>query len=344
MTKTTLTISIVAALFFFSAAARASTYYTATTGSDNNSCDQAQDPSMAKLTIQAGLSCLSSGDRLIIKGGTYVESINNGVRQIPSGGGSWESATAVQGEYGETVILQPAAGERNDPWAGQENVIAVYDASWIIFDNLTLDAANALFMAARFGSGAHHVRIVNSTLQNGQYNCVYIDDSSVANIEVINSRVHDCQLSSVADHGHGIYLHGSGHIVEGNEFYETAPNAQSYAVHMYDPSGQTDGNVVSSNYFHNVANGMLLGSGVSNGAYNNWVDGATGIGITVGFGATNYDADINGNTITNSGYCVWITSPSVATIVEDNVCSNNMMNEVADAGEGTVQSNNLSAP
>jgi hypothetical protein len=55
--------------------AHGGTYYVAKTGSDNNSCSSAQLQSTPKLTINAGAACLSAGDTLVVRDGTYVETI-----------------------------------------------------------------------------------------------------------------------------------------------------------------------------------------------------------------------------------------------------------------------------
>ncbi len=62
--------------------AHGATYYVATTGSDSTSCANAQSQSTPKLTINAGIGCLSSGDTLIVKAGIYNEIIPD---NIPSG-------------------------------------------------------------------------------------------------------------------------------------------------------------------------------------------------------------------------------------------------------------------
>ena len=69
-------------LTLFPILAHGATYYTAKTGSDSNSCSNAQSQSTPKLTINAGINCLNAGDTLIVKSGTYNESI---AETIPSG-------------------------------------------------------------------------------------------------------------------------------------------------------------------------------------------------------------------------------------------------------------------
>jgi len=56
---------------------QAATYYVSKFGSDANSCATARIPvdTNAKLTIQAGLCCLSAGDTLMIGSGRYYEEL-----------------------------------------------------------------------------------------------------------------------------------------------------------------------------------------------------------------------------------------------------------------------------
>jgi hypothetical protein len=80
------TITAVSIVFLISTAgetrAAGNTYYVAVNGNDGNSCSQAQNSSSAKKSINADLGCLSAGDALIVKVGTYVEWID---QAIPSG-------------------------------------------------------------------------------------------------------------------------------------------------------------------------------------------------------------------------------------------------------------------
>src|SRR5215831_18782319 len=74
--------------------ATAATYYVATTGNDSRSCATAQTRSTPKATIASGITCLSSGDTLYIRGGTYADvTIGN---TVPSGT-SWSNATKIVG-------------------------------------------------------------------------------------------------------------------------------------------------------------------------------------------------------------------------------------------------------
>src|SRR5712691_4046826 len=84
--------------------AHGATYYVAKTGSDSNSCANAQSQSTPKLTINAGAGCLSAGDTLIVKTGTYDEVLN---RVIPSGNPGAPTTLRSEVQYGAS--LQPSS-------------------------------------------------------------------------------------------------------------------------------------------------------------------------------------------------------------------------------------------
>src|SRR5438128_7682488 len=81
-------------------AATAATYYVATNGNNANPETQAQPFQ----TIGKGLSVLTAGATLYIRGGTYAESISTPANTIPSGT-SWSNVVTIAGYPNETVTL-----------------------------------------------------------------------------------------------------------------------------------------------------------------------------------------------------------------------------------------------
>src|SRR3989344_5733592 len=143
-------------------------YYVATNGNDGNSCADARDINKPKKTINAGIGCLASSDTLLIRGGTYGESIYKA--PIPNGV-SWDKATKIARYGNEVVILRPPAGcfrvlylEGNPSDTPQ----------YMIFDGLVMDAINCASDVVKLGyrSGEdypytpHHIRIANSEIMN----------------------------------------------------------------------------------------------------------------------------------------------------------------------------------
>src|SRR4030095_12552756 len=85
---------IVCALFGYSQDLSANSFYVATNGNDSNSGDS----NAPFRTVRLGLSHLSAGDTLTIRGGTYAEAI--AYFTIPSGIDD-SRHTTVQGAPGE---------------------------------------------------------------------------------------------------------------------------------------------------------------------------------------------------------------------------------------------------
>src|SRR6266700_2493900 len=79
------------------------TYFISTTGSDTNS--GAQNSPFA--TFKKGLETMVAGDLLLVRGGTYNQSISKFAINIPSGT-SYTNAITIQNFSGESVTLQPA--------------------------------------------------------------------------------------------------------------------------------------------------------------------------------------------------------------------------------------------
>jgi hypothetical protein len=88
----------------------AATYYVATTGSDAVSCSTAQTIGTPKLTIVAGIGCLTTaGDTLQIRGGTYNEYIDGNTVNIPSGS-SFSNPVTIKSYSNEIVTLTSVSG------------------------------------------------------------------------------------------------------------------------------------------------------------------------------------------------------------------------------------------
>ena len=77
-------------------------YFVAVTGNDTNACAAAQISTTAKRTLQAGLACLTAGDTLIIRDGTYSGAVN-ALTNLPSGNAANVIALRAENEGG--VVL-----------------------------------------------------------------------------------------------------------------------------------------------------------------------------------------------------------------------------------------------
>ncbi len=82
--------------------AHAATYYVSKAGSNSNSCAQAQSTSTSKLTINAGIGCLSAGDTLLVRAGTMTK-----VSVVSPLARRGRNKVRIANYPGETVWLRP---------------------------------------------------------------------------------------------------------------------------------------------------------------------------------------------------------------------------------------------
>ena len=145
-------------LFLAPTLSSATTYYVSLTGSDSASCGQATRPDSARRTIAAGLGCLSAGDTLYIRGGTYQESIDDTQVTIPSGT-SWDNPVTIASAPGETATLLGRVSIRDQP------------IQYVIFDRLTVDGGGSpnnteqTFTVLQFAFQSH-LKFQNGEIRN----------------------------------------------------------------------------------------------------------------------------------------------------------------------------------
>lgn len=335
------------------------TFYVATTGNNSNP-GTIGSPFR---TINFGASRLSPGNTLLVRAGTYDESILNsqGVTVIP-GGTSWANKVRIAAFPSETVWMRPTGG-------GISAVIwLVTDTSkFIEFDGINLDASALTDIAGLVTGGidpatqmAHHIRIQNceiirATTSGGCLagGCPETDgilfgahevESTIGHNEAINVVVHGGNSAF----GYGIYLSGPNNLVDGCEIFDTS----SAGIHIYNGGGDSaDNNIVRNNRIHDLTTsgqgrgwGILV-SGNNNQIYNNLLNHLSipgpsnnaGIYVYTGSGNQVYDNTIANNTHTG----IWIDGGAAATDVRNNITYLNAEGDYVDGGVGTTQSHNM---
>jgi hypothetical protein len=325
-------------------------YYVAKTGSDSNSCTQAQNQSTPKLTVAAGISCLSSGDTLNIKAGTYTERI--GQSTIPSGI-SYSGATTIQGSGSDIVVLQPGPGPSIVGW-GTPPVGRAF--RYIIFKNLILDGTNcgSDCNGVGIGGGANggqidHIKFEGIEIKNVTGNGMQLGgDDGVGNfLWVTRAKIHDGGTSpTYQGYRHCWYVEGSDNLIENSECY----NWTAYGIHNYGPSPRPSRNIYRNNWIHNVgtytgltAFAIVLTSGDHNQAYRNVI---TGNQNAINIGSNNnlvYNNTIYGNGIGFGGVCCYpaiFSSAGSGNVIKNNIIFANRINTVTTT-TGTISSNNL---
>jgi hypothetical protein len=312
------------------ALADAATYYVAKTGSDSTSCAQANSVLTPKLTIREGLNCLAAGDTLIVKSGTYNDSIP--ATLWPSG--TSFAHTSIIGA-GPTTIIQPHPGNCTPDM----RVISIASKSWLELADMVLDSTNC----------------------NRGLNLVNVNDSLFRRLEIKNARndgihlsggilsarntfrdiiVHDNGEPGVIPEEHGFY-HSCAidTIIEHSEFY----NNGSHGIHGYCVSSSTNHRmIVRYNYIHhNTTRGLLVGSGSDSLAHHNIITGNGTDGINVGFNATSNSHIYNNTIYSNRNECIEIKSESSNVKIKNNLCLDNGRNIILNNGTAAVIANNL---
>jgi hypothetical protein len=190
-----LTLSLLIIFSLVTGTAQAATFYVAKTGNDGNSCSQAQNQSTPKLTLASGLGCLSAGDRLEIKTGTYARpSANNWPY---ASGTSWTNSVTIA-RYGSdkvTVLGWP-------PLYG--------NIGYIVFDGIITDATG-LEEGLSIHLGAHHIKYTNGEIKNAQHQGIAgtFSDTIISN-NIIS------HVGETAFYDHTFYINGNRIIIENN--------------------------------------------------------------------------------------------------------------------------------
>lgn len=316
-------------------------FYVSTLGSDGNVGTDVNHPFR---TIGKGISVLTAGKRLEIRGGTYQERISN-LSQTFNSGTSYVNAVTIAAYASETVIVKPATGTPALHLQYNGTVLR-----FIIFDGITFDgyAANGTTRLANFTvnfdgvnenfatQNIHHIRLVNCEVRGGSGSGV-LTGRGANFLEFIGGKYHHNGVTAGQDHG--IYLESSDCLVEKGEFY----NNVGFGIHIYNGwAGQTNNrNVVRGNRVHDNRSGIIVGSGNSNVVYNNLVYSNTA-DYALGVGFFNPDGTLvyNNTVYSNVGDGIQIRSGSTNTTVRNNISYLNSVNINNLAGGQTTLSNN----
>jgi parallel beta-helix repeat protein len=300
------------------------TYYVATNGNDSNPGTEVQP----FRTIAKGISVLGPGDTLLVKSGTYGESL----RSFPSGT-SWNAPVTVATYPGARVII-------NGSYYGY--VAYITNCSYVVLDGLVFDGVNGSTEGILIDEGAHHIRIKNSEVKNAKMTGILVNNVGSPNSdynEFINLDVHD---NGTTDFDHGLYIETANNLVEDCRVY----NNSGWGVHIYNGSSAVaNNNTVRKNKIYDNARtgvrgrGIILSSGSGNIAYDNLIWGNQD-GIQIAYNASN--SQVYNNTIyANDGYGIVIQDSSTHAIVKNNISYQNPSGDISDGGSGTIQDHNL---
>jgi parallel beta-helix repeat protein len=333
--------------------AQAATYYVSKTGNNSNSCAQAQSISTPKQTLSGtsgALQCLSAGDTLFVRAGTYDESID--LRSTPMRSGtSWSSIIRVANYNGETVWLTPTTAEFVVFLRGSDRPLA-----YVEFDGINLDGRNRPNTVINLVGGStgdvHHIRFKNARVlapnaagANAVIAGPAIGQSNGANgNEFINLTISGGGGGTL--NGYGLYIASSNNLIEGCDISDN----RGAGIHIWRDGGAPSNNIVRNNRVHDLTRskdtrmfGITL-AGNNNEIYNNLVynikypDSGSNAGIYVFMGSGH---KIWNNTVANNT-ADGINLASVSNIeVRNNIAYGNTGTAFVNSGTGTVESNNL---
>jgi len=306
------------------------TIYTAKTGSDGYTCTQVQSESTPKLTIAGGISCMSSGDTLIVKAGTYNESLNN----LPSG--SPGNYTTIKANPTDTVIISRSGGAAMRAFNGNGK-------SYIEFDGLIITGAD-LYNGIKIQGGSHHLRIQNCEIYGAETSGILDNTGNTGTFsggnEILNNSIHNNgRLNSKLDHG--LYLTSSDNIVWDNDFYNNSGyGVSNWTSGLYSQNNNYQYNRIYNNGTAGESGGITV-KGFNHVVANNLVwDNAAGGIWTLG-GNNNqfyYNTVYNNRGAGNGGGITTVGSSN--TLVTNNIIYANSAN-INDLGSGTVFNSNL---
>jgi len=301
---------------------QAATYYASPAGSDAVTCPQATNIFTPKRTVNGGLSCMSGGDVLILRAGTYAEHINTlSGSNVPSG--SPGSPTTIQNSIGETVTIQPPGG------CGTCEAIVgnlLDSRSWVTFDGLNYDnvnitpgnpTTNPSSDIWKFSGNNSHITITNSTgirsqMKNGAIG-IYLgpgecDQCTFSNLEIFNM-VNNTTPNITGQSGYGIYICPSNSTIENiyshdNFLYGILQYVRDFADGILSCIGNTYRNNIINNtgvgmYFCCLTNSLSGATGtitIYNNLITNTNSGGQGISLN-GTGSGSSTGNVTDNTI-----------------------------------------------
>ena len=315
--------------------AHGATYYVAKTGSNNYTCTQAQSALTPKLTVTAGIGCLSAGDTLIVQAGTYDETI----REIIPAGTSPSARTRIIGNAGAKWTLRPTSLAQCG--TSTSAVIVSYGTDNVELADLILDANGLCKSGMRLNNGSDDWWIHHSEVTGWAGAELGLDGSGIAittGNSVYSKRAliqhvysHDGGFGSL---DHCFYIKGDDHIIEHVE----GARCSGHGMHMYGGNGtgaKNNRNIVRYSYFHNNGSrGILIGSGDGNIAHHNVSANNGADGVSIGFNTTTNNKVYNNTIYSNNTECVDIRAGATGSKVKNNLCLSNTNNIVATAARG----------
>jgi hypothetical protein len=283
------------------------TYWVAKTGSDSNSCAQAQSQGGAKLTINAGIACMRSGDTLYIMAGTYLEHITSLRSHVD---GSCTSGNCVpNGTAGAWTKIHAAPGHERQAIVRSDGNGALYfdgPQQYVEVKGLVLDPNRegaGAFSSSRAASGLCHY-----DSSQGGYFCAMQNGSAPAyptNILLENNEMRNCSKSCVFGWGEisapGVEtlfeVADSGVVIRGNDVHDCGSDGFDHCMYV---GGK---NIIENNRIWHAAGFAIQGQDVGSyyGSNGSTIRGNLIWDSFVGISVQEFNKKIYNNVIFKSG-------------------------------------------
>lgn len=330
----------------FTVNAHATTYWVNKSGNDANSCVTASgssDPGAAnsKLTTNAGIGCLSSGDTLMIGDGVYAEQWN---KNIP-GGSDASNPTIIQAVNNNGATVRCTTDYACIWLKSSEN-----GGDYITFTGIDSDCVNggadcAPYYTDQGGTAPSYITIQYGTMRNGkgEYGSgteIVSSGGDGSNHVITHNTIYNNGDPIYPNHAHGIYGATSNSIYSFNIVYGNA----GYGIQ--NQNGATSVTINSNVIYQNVnRGGCYVGSSTTTYIFNNVIYG-NNTAVTGSSGGCDVDGAVAvyfyENTLYgNTGRCFWQVNGSNINYT-NNICyGNGTDNIIVDAGTSTSTTNLL---
>ncbi|HWQ23594.1 MAG TPA: right-handed parallel beta-helix repeat-containing protein [Gaiellaceae bacterium] len=194
-------------------------------------------------TIQSALDRARPGQRVLVHGGVYEESLlvtRSGTRPRPI------TLAAVRGE-------RPVVRARQRD--GDDSYALEITASYIRVKGLVLEGATGTSSANVYvENDASYVELRGNEIRNGQDQGIFTDPET-SNVHIIGNLVHDNGAGLPGQHqSHGMYLKGSSHLVANNVVYN---HPYGFGIHIYRENIGTI--VVQNTVAYSGLSGIVIG-------------------------------------------------------------------------------------
>jgi len=241
------------AFFILASSAQATTYWASPSGGAT-SCGAASgtsDPGSYQ-TFAQGVACMSAGDTLMLKDGSYSTAWN-----IDGKNGNSEAYFTIRAasiSSGITrnrgVILQattlPMLQVQNSSYVEIRGV--KFDASMMDVTEVPTDSGATIYLL----SNDNHIRFVDNEIVDSQRAGITMSSSgsgfSEGTHEILSNWIHNIGLGTNPALTHAVYVKLSNVLVEGNRIEDVA----GWAIHAYDDGLISSGNIFCCNFIKNA--------------------------------------------------------------------------------------------